>query len=64
MTTSLTLRISTVEEAKSLLLALFNNGEAFHPEDDATDIDIFTHSEGEQLNKLMADIYRKTLESL
>lgn len=51
--------ISTIEEAKKLLLDLHNNGEAFHPEDDATQMcgNIFTHEEGTKLNKLMDDIY-------
>ena len=59
MKTTLPEEITTINEAKQLLTALHNNGEAFHPEDDANDLcgDPFTIDEGNQLNKLMADIY-------
>jgi len=61
MKTVLPKSISTVEEAKVFLLALYNNNEVYHPEDDAHDIiwDGVTVSDAEadQLNKLMNDIY-------
>jgi hypothetical protein len=59
MKTTLPAAINTIGEAENFLTSLHNNNEAFHPEDDATDLvgDLFTQSEGEQLNKLMNDIY-------
>lgn len=59
MKTSLPKEITTIDEAKVFLTDLHKNGESFHPEDDATDLhgDPFTKEEGEQLNKLMDDIY-------
>lgn len=59
MKTILPAGIGTVEQAKALLTDLHANGEAFHPEDDATDLvtDVFTQEEGESLNALMLDIY-------
>lgn len=58
MKTKLPLAITTIEEAKILLTALNNNGEAFHPEDDANEcFDTLTKEECDQLNKLMGDIY-------
>lgn len=57
MKTALPDSINTVEEAKKFLTDLYNNGEAYHPEDSAILIDIFTQQEGEQLNKLMSHIY-------
>lgn len=61
MKTKLPEAITTVEEAKAFITDLFNNGEGYHPEDDAFDV-IWTSSnptivEKMQLNKLMADIY-------
>jgi len=60
MKTQLPASINSVSEAKELLKALFDNGESFHPEDDARDLsgDIFTKKEGVLLNKLMGDIYK------
>lgn len=51
--------ITTVEEAKKLLTDLYNNSESFCPEDDANDClsGMVTKKEGDQLNKLMNDIY-------
>ena len=59
MKTILPTGITTIEEAKRLLTDLLNNGESFHPEDDASDLvgDPFTAEEATQLNKLMEDIY-------
>ena len=59
MKTKLPKKISTIEEAKSFLISLHENGETFHPEDDATALsgNLFTKAEGEHLNRLMADIY-------
>lgn len=59
MKTVLPQAIATIEEAKKLLTDLYNNGECYHPEDDANNLhgDPFTEKEGEQLNKLMGDIY-------
>lgn len=59
MKTTLPKEINSVEQAKTFLTELVKNDEQFHPEDDATDLvgDAFTKEEGEQLNKLMRDIY-------
>lgn len=59
MKTKLPQSINTIDEAKNFLTNLSNNGESYHPEDDATDLagDIFTKEEGEKLNSLMNDIY-------
>jgi len=65
MKTKLPEAIKTIEEAENFLSALHENGESFHPEDDAHDI-IWnsipeehkpTKAECDQLNKLMTDIY-------
>jgi hypothetical protein len=61
MRTRLPLRIDTVEEAKEFLTDLYNNGEAYHPEDDAHDI-IWVGTEvsmfeKDRLNELMQNIY-------
>ncbi len=64
MKTNLPKEIKTVEQAKVFLTELYKNGEAYHPEDDATDIvwnlpeqQHPTHAEAVQMNKLMQDIY-------
>jgi hypothetical protein len=61
MKTTLPSKITTVEEAKEFLTALFDNNESYHPEDDAHDIDWTTceptEEEKEQLNKLMGNMY-------
>lgn len=59
MKTILPTRINSIKEAKALLTQLHLNSEAFHPEDDATDLvaPIFTVEEGAKLNSLMEDIY-------
>ena len=51
--------IKTIEESKTFLTDLYNNGESFHPEDDANDCigHIATLEEGNKINDLMADIY-------
>lgn len=65
MKTKLPDAINTIDEAKQFLTDLHNNGEAFHPEDNAHDIiwngmnvsNVPTPAECDQLNKLMNDIY-------
>jgi len=61
MTTNLPASINTIEEAKAFLTELHKNGESYHPEDDANELigssELWTREEGEQLNKLMEDIY-------
>lgn len=61
MKTKLPPEIKTIEQAKELLKALFDNNEDFHPEDDAHTILWSTtqvsEQEADQLNKLMNDIY-------
>ena len=51
--------INTISEAKKLLRDLYNNREAYHPEDDAVYClqGTATKEQGELLNKLMVDIY-------
>jgi hypothetical protein len=61
MKTNLPESITSVEEATRFLTELFNNNEAYHPEDDAFDI-VWqsvnpTEAEKRQLNKLMNQIY-------
>lgn len=64
MQTKLPAAITTIEGAQTFLLELFNNGESFHPEDNAHNI-IWslpeeqkpTAKECDLLNKLMEDIY-------
>lgn len=58
MRTALPAAISNVEEAKTFLTELNNNGEVFHPEDNANELvgDLFTKEEGDKLNKLMSEI--------
>lgn len=60
MTTVLPPNIITINQAKNFLKALYDNGEAFHPEDNANDV-LFemevTAQERALLNKLMDDIY-------
>lgn len=59
MKTTLPATIRTVDEANIFLTELYNNGESFHPNDDATALvgDSFTLKEGLHLNQLMSDIY-------
>lgn len=61
MKTNLDRKIKSWDEAKLFLTELYNNDEAYHPEDDAFDIEWDTcnptDSEKTQLNKLMNDIY-------
>lgn len=62
MKTVLPVAITTIEQAKAYLTDLYNNGEAYHPEDNAHSIAWSlpvqpTTDEREQLNKLMNDIY-------
>lgn len=62
MKTKLPTSINTIDHAKVFLTALHKNGESFHPEDDANDIDWQvqeppTKEESSLLNKLMADIF-------
>lgn len=62
MKTTLPPDIMTIIEAKKFLTELYNNGESFHPQDDATLIDWDceppTKEEADQLNILMYDIYQ------
>jgi hypothetical protein len=55
--------INSVEEAKDFLRDLFNNGEAYNPEDDAIDVikvdsgdRVFTDDEAEEMNVLMSQV--------
>jgi len=58
MKTKLPAAIKTVKEAKVFLWDLHSNGEAYHPEDNAKDcLENITDEEGEQLNRLMNEIY-------
>lgn len=62
MITVLPESINSVEEAKNFLQSLYNNGEHYHPEDNAHDLiwDMINEPsevECDQLNKLMRDIY-------
>lgn len=59
MKTTLPNTIRTIEDAKVFLTELHINGEAYHPEDDATALngDPFTLQEGLALNQLMSEIY-------
>lgn len=63
MKTTLPAKITTIEEAQDFLLELLENGEAYHPEDPAKDIEdgsgnrLFTDEEAEKLDGLMIDIY-------
>jgi hypothetical protein len=51
-------RIQSVEEAKTFLKELHDNGEDYHPEDDATDnVNEDIAENGEELNECMEDIY-------
>lgn len=58
MKTHLPTAITTVQEAKAFLKALWTNGESFHPDDDASQIhDLFMHDEALQVNTLMDAIH-------
>ena len=61
MKTKLPISIKTKIEAEKFLKELHDNGEVFHPEDDAHDISWngvnVSKKEADQLNKLMKDIY-------
>lgn len=61
MKTVLPQAIGTIEEAKAYLTELYNNREAYHPEDSASDClgrnGKATPEECTQLDKLMEDIY-------
>lgn len=56
MKTTLPTRIETKEQAIAFLTELHRNGEAFHPEDDATECG-FSQEDGTKLNELMEQIY-------
>lgn len=70
MRTNLDRTIKTIEEAKAYLSELHKNGEAYHPEDDARDIEWSTIPEDQRpnaeemdkLNILMDDIYLVSLD--
>lgn len=61
MKTILPNKITSIEEAKNFLKSLSENGEMFHPEDDANDInfedDSPTKEECDKLNTLMDEVY-------
>lgn len=62
MKTTLPQAIATIEEAQAFLTELEGNGESFHPEDNAHNIQWHccnppTAGEADLLNKLMQDIY-------
>lgn len=68
MRTPLPEQISTIDEAKAFLKALYDNGESFHPEDDPHDIghqdaagqwiDLFTREEADQVENLMDQAWK------
>lgn len=62
MKTKLPDSIKTIEDAKRLIKSLFDNGEGFHPEDDAHDIiwgegTTMSKKEGDKLNVLTEQMY-------
>lgn len=57
MKTTIPDTIATPEKAKAFFLALEQNGELFHIDDDATTIDIFTKEEGTRLNELLEEAF-------
>lgn len=57
MKTTLPQNITSIEEAKTFLLELLNNGESFHLEDDAREVGLFTEQEGIHLNRIIRQIY-------
>jgi hypothetical protein len=64
MKTKLPANIGTIEEAETFLTELYENGEAYHPEDLASDVinsqtdeRLFTDEESEKLDALMTQIY-------
>jgi hypothetical protein len=65
MKTNLDIQITTAEEAKSFLTDLFTNGEHYHPEDDAFDVQFAgmetqpSKEERGALNALMDQAYGK-----
>ena len=60
MKTKLPASIGTIEEAETFLTELYENGEAYHPEDNAADCfspDQCSSEEAEKLDALMTQIY-------
>jgi hypothetical protein len=64
MKTNLNRTISNQDDAENFLRELFENGESFHPEDDAHNIiriatgeRLFTDEESDKLNDLMSSMY-------
>ena len=59
MKTKLPPKINSVDEAKALLTALYENKESFHPDDDANELvgDPFTKVEGDKLNTLLEQMF-------
>lgn len=58
MKTKIPEKIESMEAVNAYLTELHNNDEAYHPEDDAREIDnLFTREEGEQLNTAMEQVY-------
>lgn len=43
MKTNLPAAITTIDEAKAFLTELHANGESYHPEDDAHDVELLEH---------------------
>jgi hypothetical protein len=70
MKTNLNRTITTQDEAEDFLNELFENGEDFHPEDDARNIirfatgeRLFTDEEADKLNDLMSSMYDKDFDA-
>jgi len=63
MKTTIPSVITTSEDAKKFLTDLFNNGEAYHPEDSAFDIEnmygerLFSDEESSLMNEAMWQVY-------
>lgn len=49
--------INTIEEAKKYLTDLYNNGEAYHPDDEVADCLDVDFKTGEKMDKLMDRIF-------
>lgn len=63
MTTNLDRTISNTEDAQAFLQDLMNNGEIWHPDDNAHDViwmikEPPTHTEMDKLNELMHDVHK------
>lgn len=50
--------LTSMDDVRAYLKELHDNNEAYHPEDDAREIDnLFTREEGERLNETMNRVY-------